>query len=285
MTDRVRAYPRLRIAAGASLALCLSGAAGNVALGNASETRPMARSSKNAGPTTTQSRPQIQKPSITMMPPGSTFTMRNDPGLPISPAKSGIKQPVVSLPKAQNPKAPVVYLSFDDGPDPTWTPQILALLAKYDAQATFFLVGTAISAHPELAQSIDNAGHRIGNHSATHADLSRLTAAEVRAEIRGGVPTARCLRPPYGAGAHSAIVQREARAAGQSITLWTVDPQDWRQPPATEIARRVLSKTTSKSVVLLHDGGGNRAHTVAALAAVLPELSRRGYQFAGLPGC
>jgi peptidoglycan-N-acetylglucosamine deacetylase len=182
----------------------------------------------------------------------------------------------------------VVYLTFDDGPTPAWTPRILGLLARYRARATFFVVGRSAAAWPGLVRREYAAGHGVGNHTFTHASLPGLGSRRLAREVGGtsrairratGAPP-RCLRPPY--GAIDAASARRVGAFGLRIVSWSLDTNDWRGLPAAAIAARVLGRVRSGDVVLMHDGGGNRAQTVAALGTVLASLSARGFRFAAL---
>jgi peptidoglycan/xylan/chitin deacetylase (PgdA/CDA1 family) len=182
----------------------------------------------------------------------------------------------------------VVYLTFDDGPTPAWTPRVLELLARHRAQATFFVVGRNAAAHPELVRQAWAAGHGVGNHTWTHRRLTRLGDGDLEAEVGAtsaaiqratGAPV-RCLRPPY-ATVDAASADR-ARALGLRLVMWDVDTGDWRRPGAGVIAGRVLGKVRSGDVVLLHDGGGDRSQTLAALQQVLASLSARGFRFSPL---
>lgn len=186
------------------------------------------------------------------------------------------------------PAARVVHLTFDDGPDPRWTPQVLALLRRYDAHATFFVLGRSVEAQPALARRIVREGHTIANHSYDHARLTSLSEPQLgnqidRAEaaIRRatGVRT-HLLRPPF--GAIDARTRGLASARGYRAELWDVDPQDWRRPGAAAIVANVLAGVRPGATVLLHDGGGDRSQTVAALASVLETLRARGYTFTAL---
>jgi peptidoglycan/xylan/chitin deacetylase (PgdA/CDA1 family) len=182
----------------------------------------------------------------------------------------------------------VVYLTFDDGPTPTWTPRVLDLLARYRARATFFVVGRSAATWPGLVRRAYVAGHGIGNHTWSHRRLTGLRDAGLTAEVgatsavigRATGARPRCLRPPY--GTVDAASAYRARALGLRLTMWDVDPYDWRRPGAGVIAGRVLSRVRSGDVVLLHDGGGDRSQTVAALQQVLASLSARGYRFRAL---
>jgi peptidoglycan/xylan/chitin deacetylase (PgdA/CDA1 family) len=182
----------------------------------------------------------------------------------------------------------VVHLTFDDGPTPAWTPRVLELLARYRAQATFFVVGRNAAAHPELVRQAYTAGHGVGNHTWSHRRLTRLDAGALEAEVGAtsaaiqratGVPV-RCLRPPY-ATVDAASAGR-ARALGLRLVMWDVDSNDWRRPGAGVITGRVLGRVRSGDVVLLHDGGGDRSQTLAALQQVLSSLSARGFRFSPL---
>jgi peptidoglycan-N-acetylglucosamine deacetylase len=178
-----------------------------------------------------------------------------------------------------------VVLTFDDGPDVVYTPQILDILKQYDAKATFFEVGKNVTKHPELSKRIHDAGHSVENHTWSHADLRKLGAAAFRQEVAstdqairaatGSTPA--CLRPPYG-GMNPVVTQR-AKALGKDLVVWTVDSRDWTKPGAPAIVQRVLKSVHNGSVILMHDGGGNRTQTVAALPKILQTLKAQGYGF------
>jgi peptidoglycan-N-acetylglucosamine deacetylase len=182
----------------------------------------------------------------------------------------------------------VVYLTFDDGPTPEYTPRVLDLLARHRAQATFFVIGRSAAAHPELVRRAYAAGHGVGGHTWSHRRLTGLTGARLEAEVGAGNAAirratgapVRCLRPPY-ATVDAASAQR-IRALGLRLVLWDVDSNDWRRPGAAAIAGRVLGRVRAGDVVLLHDGGGNREQTITALRQVLASLSARGFRFSAL---
>lgn len=184
-----------------------------------------------------------------------------------------------------------IHLTFDDGPHLTYTPQVLDVLAAHDAAAVFYPIGNQVPDGAALLRRAVAEGHRIGNHTWDHDMLRGIdetgfalavdrTQDAIGREL--GAP-ARCLRPP--GGALDGAVEARAAARGMSITLWTVDPSDWRRPGASAIADRVLAEAGDGDVVLLHDGGGDRSQTVAALDEILDELSGRGYRFTPVPGC
>ncbi|MFD7583199.1 polysaccharide deacetylase family protein [Kitasatospora sp. NPDC059817] len=184
----------------------------------------------------------------------------------------------------------VVYLTFDDGPSPTYTPRILGILAHYGVRATFFEIGQNVAAHPALTGQVARAGHSVQNHSWSHPDLRRLSASAVNAQVAntdkairaqtGRTPS--CLRPPY--GAVNGAVRSRAAALGKQVVLWSVDPTDWSRPGTAAIQSRVLKNVRPGSVILLHDGGGDRSQTAAALPTILSTLKARGYTFGTLCG-
>ncbi len=175
-----------------------------------------------------------------------------------------------------------VTLTFDDGPVRTATPRILDTLADRGVEATFFVTGQMTAARPDIVRRASKEGHRIGNHSWSHPRLTTLDRAQVTSQLRrtnevieqatGNAPSE--WRPPY--GATNDLVDAAAQDVGlESRVLWTVDPRDWTDPPATTIRDRVLQDVRSGSIVLLHDGTGQ--NTPAALPMILDGLAERGY--------
>ena len=198
--------------------------------------------------------------------------------------------PPPSAPPAEHGDAgeAVVYLTFDDGPHPTWTPQVLDTLARHGAVATFFVLGQSVVAYPELAARIVREGHEAENHTFDHASLAKIDRAAFVAEVEDtdralhaavgeAVDPIACLRPPY--GAIDADTRALAAELGKEIVLWNVDPQDWRRPGAAQIAQHLLAHVRPGGILLMHDGGGERSQTVAALDVVLRELTLRGYRY------
>lgn len=183
----------------------------------------------------------------------------------------------------------VVALTFDDGPSPAYTPQILRVLAAARAPASFEIVGVHGAAYPGILAAENAAGMALVNHTWTHADLAllpaRLWPAEVDRASRllhgvTGHPV-RCLRLPYGLGDRA--VDARLRARGLAALGWDVDPSDYLRPGAGVIARRVLAALHPGAVVIMHDGGGNRAQTAAALPAIIRGIRAAGYQI--VPVC
>ncbi|WP_239583932.1 polysaccharide deacetylase family protein [Herpetosiphon giganteus] len=176
----------------------------------------------------------------------------------------------------------VLYLTFDDGPDPTWTPKILALLAQHHTQATFFVLGRNAQTYPEIIEQQRLAGHLLANHSWSHPDLTQLDQASVFHELSAtqallGATASSCFRPPY--GKHNQQTTASADQLGLRMVLWDVDSADWKQPGTEEIVARIRSQVRDGAVVLLHDGGGSRQQTIEALEILLPELAAQGYRF------
>ncbi|WP_433009451.1 polysaccharide deacetylase family protein [Kribbella sp. CA-294648] len=211
-------------------------------------------------------------PTATQAP---TTTQATTPAITTPPSTSATAKPAGN-PTAVTAGQKVVFLTFDDGPDPVWTPQILQVLAKYDAHATFFQLGSMQKAHPALRDQVLAAGNSIGNHSISHAQLTKLSAAKRHHEIFDG-PRSKCFRPPYGAA--NDRVRADINAAGMTPVLWDIDTLDWQRPGQKAIVNSILSQARNGSVILMHDAGGNRSQTVAALDQALATLTAQGYTF------
>jgi peptidoglycan/xylan/chitin deacetylase (PgdA/CDA1 family) len=197
-------------------------------------------------------------------------------------SQPGAGGPVPPTAAPGRPTSTVLYLTFDDGPDPTWTPRVLAVLRQYGVTATFFELGVQVHEHPTLPGLVRRQGHRVGNHTYDHKSLPTLTDAQLRRQILRG-PSATCLRPPF--GDVDGCVRAAAARAGQTVVLWDVDTRDWAEPGTPHIVRAVLDNAHPGATILMHDAGGDRSQTVAALRIVLPRLLAQGYTFATVPGC
>lgn len=182
------------------------------------------------------------------------------------------------------PDQGTVALTFDDGPHPTWTPQVLDVLDQLQVKATFFVVGDNVRRYPGLVAEIQRRGHSVQNHSYTHADLVTLDNEAVTQEIRrttaeiqaAGSPGPHCLRPPY--GSYDQRIDLLAAAENLELLLWDVDPRDWSRPGVPTIVDRA-TQAGSGDIILFHDGGGDRSQTVAALPEIVDVLRERGYGF------
>jgi peptidoglycan-N-acetylglucosamine deacetylase len=185
------------------------------------------------------------------------------------------------------PDPGTVALTFDDGPHPTWTPQVLDILDVFQIKATFFVVGENVDRYPGLTAEILRRGHSVQNHSYTHPDLVTLSNAQVDSELRrnhielreAGVPKPNCLRPPY--GSYDQRIDLLAEARGLQLVLWDVDTRDWSRPGVPTIVDRA-TQAGSGDIVLMHDGGGDRSQTVEALPEIILELDEQGYDFQSL---
>jgi peptidoglycan-N-acetylglucosamine deacetylase len=181
---------------------------------------------------------------------------------------------------------PEIALTFDDGPHPGFTPQVLELLKRYGIPATFFCVGVNAQAHRGLVERTVHEGHLVGNHTWSHPYLPDLTREQLlrqvdetdRALALAGVST-RLVRPPY--GSRSPEVLRWLAEHGRITVLWDIDTQDW-SAPGTEVIATEAAKATAGSVLLMHDAGGDRTQTVATLPRVIEDLLCRGYRFVRL---
>ncbi len=183
----------------------------------------------------------------------------------------------------------VVALTFDDGPTP-YTSQILDILAREGVPATFFAVGSQVERYPDLVRRAAEEGHAVMGHTQTHAYLTRVADAgygfevdrpnSLIASITG--KSVGCVRPPYGA-VNGTVIDRLGRR-GLTTAMWSVDPSDYRRPGADTIAARVLGGLTPGAVVAMHDGGGDRSQTVAALPAIIAGARARGYGFVSMCG-
>lgn len=179
----------------------------------------------------------------------------------------------------------VVALTFDDGPDPLYTPRIVEILDRNQVKATFFMLGRKIAEHPGIAGEVHRAGHELGNHSFSHERMALKTPSFVRAEIDRtdlllrdlGVTEDIHFRPPFGSQLYS--VPLVLRERGKKNIFFDVDPRDWEMQDPSELTRRILGKIRPGSIILLHDSGGERSGTVQAVEMVVAELLARGFRF------
>lgn len=195
-----------------------------------------------------------------------------------------IGQTGVSVNKGGNGRK-VVALTFDDGPGPD-TPAILAELKQLNVPATFFVIGGNVQENPDTFRQVVAAGHEIGVHTWDHKDMTTLKPAQQKAEIEstageilstGGVAS-RLFRAPYGSVNPSVL--KQSQDAKLLSVLWDVDTVDWTRPTPDQIVQTAVSQAQPGSIILMHDGGGDRASTVAALPRIVKDLRAKGYQFA-----
>nr|WP_312471423.1 polysaccharide deacetylase family protein [Neobacillus sp.] len=189
-----------------------------------------------------------------------------------------------------NTKEKMVAITFDDGPHPVFTPQILNILAKYNAKATFFVAGNKVKRFPEILRREVKEGHEIANHTYNHIYDRNITAATLTAELEetdkliqsiiGYKPT---LYRPVG-GLYNDLIINTAVKNGKLVILWSwnKDPKDWQNPAASRICRDITEEVRPGNIILLHDWHGSEfsqaCQTVLALDTVLDFLSKNGYK-------
>lgn len=180
-----------------------------------------------------------------------------------------------------------IALTFDDGPHPNYTPQILDVLQRYGVKATFFSIGRQVEAYPQIVRQAHEAGHVIGNHSWTHSDLGLQPASALPSELKRtfsaiqdvtGVWPA-FFRPPFGSLSIQLLTQ--TCSLGVTTVMWNAgeEARDYSCPGVNFIVRRVLDLVRNGSIILMHDGGGDRSQTVEALPAIIQSLQDQGFQF------
>ncbi|MBV9446457.1 MAG: polysaccharide deacetylase family protein [Streptosporangiaceae bacterium] len=211
---------------------------------------------------------------------------------PSAPASAGPSQPAeVRHPWTGQPMRYVdagrdaIALTIDDGPSARYTPQVLRLLARYHVTATFSMIGIQVAADPALVREVVAAGHLISNHTWRHQNMAWLSPAAAIAAMdqateaihhaTGNVPA--YYRAPYGVWTATSL--RHCQRTGMTPLSWSVDPRDWSRPGVPAIVSNIMRNTRTGSIILEHDGGGDRSETVAALGIVIPRLLDAGYHF------
>ncbi|MFF7068683.1 glycosyltransferase [Streptomyces pseudovenezuelae] len=188
-----------------------------------------------------------------------------------------------------------LVLTFDDGPDPTWTPKVLDVLKKHHAHAVFFVTGTMASRYPDLVKRMVDEGHEVGLHTFNHPDLSFQSKKRIDWELSqnqlalagaAGVRTS-LFRPPYSSFADamddkSWPVTEYIGTRGYITVVNNTDSEDWQKPGVRQIIRNATPKSGKGAIVLMHDSGGDRHQTVQALDRFLPEMKHKGYEFDNL---
>jgi polysaccharide deacetylase family sporulation protein PdaB len=186
-----------------------------------------------------------------------------------------------------NTNKKIIALTFDDGPDPQYTRQILDLFDKYKAKGTFFVMGRKAKSNFALIKEMEQKGHEIANHTYHHPQLRTITLLDLQREIRdtddvihaitGTYPA--LFRPP--GGVYDDKVVEAAKTGNHLVVMWswTQDTEDWKNPGVKKIVNKVYKNASPGNIVLFHDGGGNRIQTVKAVEIILDKLSKEGYQF------
>ena len=181
-----------------------------------------------------------------------------------------------------------IALTFDDGPHPYYTDEILAILEKEGIKATFFTIGCNVMAYPDITKRVIAAGHEIGNHTYTHPLVPLTTAAALEEEISKtdallsslGCPPTQFFRPPQGKFPtdKTGLLER----TGKIAVLWSIDTRDWEHKPSEEIVRMVEAQVAGGDIILFHDFVSGESQTIPAIKKLIPTLKERGYQFVTL---
>jgi len=205
------------------------------------------------------------------------------------PARPDNSPPAQASPKQRSrqgdeppAKRGTVYLTFDDGPS-QYTPAILDVLRATHSTATFFELGFRQAQHPTEAAQIRAEGSNIGNHTYNHPDLTKLAPRQIQWQLAHG-PRSSCVRPPY--GTTNRTVERILSRQGLREVLWTIDTRDWSRPGTKHIVKSATGPSVrAGSILLMHDGGGDRSETIAALPYIIATLQQQGYVVRRIPGC
>ncbi|MFF5977962.1 bifunctional polysaccharide deacetylase/glycosyltransferase family 2 protein [Streptomyces olindensis] len=190
-----------------------------------------------------------------------------------------------------------IALTFDDGPNPTWTPEVLAILEKYDVPGTFFLVGSMVSRYPGIVEDMVDQGHEVGIHTFTHVDLSYQSDARVRREMEqtqlalagaAGITTT-LFRAPYSSQTdaidnYSWPVYEKLGQDGYTSVFVDTDSDDWKRPGVAKIVQWATPEKNKGASVLFHDAGGERSQTIAALPKYIEKMRAKGYTFTTISG-
>ncbi len=230
----------------------------------------------------------------------SSTAVQATPGGPPAPGAVTNGGPVINAtgarPGSYSMPPRAVALTFDDGPDPAWTPQILAILRRYHVRATFFLVGAHAASYPGLVREELRDGDEVGSHTYTHFNLTgggwreqlELTLTQNALAGAAGVRTS-LLRPPY-CGGPDAVTAADWRAYQQAardgylIVLDSLDTRDWARPGVARIVASAMPRGGQGAIIMMHDSGGNRSETVRALPQIITRLRARGYRFVTVTG-
>jgi peptidoglycan-N-acetylglucosamine deacetylase len=203
-----------------------------------------------------------------------------------TPTPRVIHAPVLNYPLFNGSMhIPEIALTFDDGPNPYYTPQILGILQRYGIKATFFDVGYLVADYPNIVRQEYHQGNLVANHSWSHPVLTNFSAQGIQSQLTsttniikatiGVRPT--FFRPPYGAINNQVLVQ--AINLHYTTVMWDGSAEDWELPGVSTIVNKTLYYARNGAILLLHDGGGNRAETVAALPIIISTLKSRGFKF------
>ena len=202
-----------------------------------------------------------------------------------------VTRPAVDMVVMRSRPAPtdkLIALTFDDGPWVIQTDRILGILKNEGIHASFFMLGERAKNHPDIARRVAEGGHTIGNHTYDHRLLTVASPAVMYREIAYGLSSIRSasgvkpawFRPPY--GSIDTTVWAQTRALNMRVALWDVDSRDWSKPGVARIVANAETNVRAGSIILMHDGGGTRDQTIAALPIIIRDLKARGFVFVTL---
>ncbi len=179
----------------------------------------------------------------------------------------------------------LIAFTFDDGPNPDYTPQFMEIFQAYGGHATFYVIGERVDQHPELAHSIHEGGHELGNHTWTHPHMTELSVeergielertAERIVQITGARPTT--FRPPY-LDVDEALLELTASSNCYTIGAMNLSANDWEQPGVDWILDHTRNCIYGGSILLFHDGFGDRSQSLEAVRILVPEVVAQGYR-------
>ena len=185
-----------------------------------------------------------------------------------------------------NTKEKMIALTFDDGPSPTFTPEVLDILKKGNAHGTFFVIAHEVEKYPDIVRRMVYEGNEIANHTYNHKYLNNISKEDLRAELNlaesvikkavGSKP--KLFRPP--GGYYNKEIVDVSKEQGYKVIIWSWEQQsgDWANPGTETIIRRVLKNVSSGNIVVFHDRGGDRYQTIRALPPIIAELKKQGYK-------
>ncbi|PWA11244.1 chitooligosaccharide deacetylase [Pueribacillus theae] len=191
-----------------------------------------------------------------------------------------------------NTNQKVIALTFDDGPDRRFTPQILDVLNKHHVKGTFFLLGTRVEKYPDVAKRIQNEGHVIGNHTYWHPELTKTSVKNMKWEVKKNEEAIQSItnfktqlfRAPYGALDDDLV--DELSKMGYRGVGWSIDTEDWKSLSSKEIKQNILNDIHPGAIILMHSAGHwtqDLSGTAEALDEVIPYLRKKGYEFVTIP--
>lgn len=270
--ERARLIRQRRRRAGALFAAATAALVVGMGVGAAAHGRPHRAPSVVHGQITPLRAPLLQRASL---------ATREAEAL----QRTRLRVPIVRMAGSQHRE---IALTFDDGPGP-YTPAILQILARTHTPATFFEVGEELRWFGAATAEIVRLGDPIGDHTWSHPDMSRLSLRRQRGQLlseaaatgNDGAAFPQMYRPPYGRWDETTL--RVLRESHMLMVLWSVDTDDWDRPGARRIVQNALAGAKPGAIILMHDAGGDRSETVAALPAIIRDLRRRGYRLVTVP--